>query len=299
MIHRPSARQCLLACALGAALNPLAWAQGPQQMAVAAPPAAVLPTIASPSPSPTPSLAPSIAPLGAAATSSAVSPLVNLPPKPGAPGAQRPTPNPGLFDVAAAELRWRSSLAAFAEQDRVAQPQPGGVLFVGSSSIRLWDKLEAAFQQQPVVIKRGFGGSRLADCVAFLDKLVLPYQARQVVLYAGENDLDEGATPAEVLLRYERFVQHLLRAAPATRIAFVSIKPSPARASQLAAIQTTNRLIQAYSEGHPQLDYIDVHSAMLDEAGRPRAELFGQDRLHLNPSGYAIWRDLIAARLKL
>lgn len=292
MIHRLSARSGLAACLLSAALPPLAWAQAPQQMAVAAPSAAV-PAAAAPS-----SL-PSIAPLGAAATSSAVSRLVNLPPKPGAAVVQRPTPNPSLFDVAAAELRWRSTLAAFAEQDRVAQPQPGGVLFVGSSSIRLWDKLEAAFQQQPVIVKRGFGGSRLADCVAFLDKLVLPYQPRQVVLYAGENDLDEGATPAEVLLRYERFVQHLLRAAPATRIAFVSIKPSPARASQLAAIQTTNRLIQAYSEGHPQLDYIDVHSAMLDEAGRPRADLFGQDRLHLNSSGYAIWRDLIAARLKL
>lgn len=297
MIDRLSATRCLLACALGAALNPLAWAQGPQALAVAAPPA---PASAAPAATlpPAPSAA-SIAPLGAAATSSAVSPLVNLPPKPGPAAAPRLSPNPSLFDVAAAELRWRSSLAAFAEQDRLSQPRPGGVLFVGSSSIRLWDKLEAAFQQEPVVIKRGFGGSRLADCVAFLDRLVLPYQARQVVLYAGENDLDEGATPAEVLLRYERFVQHVLKAAPATRIAFVSIKPSPARQSQLAAIQTTNRLIKAYSEGHPQLDFIDVHSAMLDEAGRPRTELFGQDRLHLNTAGYALWRELIAQRLKL
>lgn len=267
----------LAACALGAALAPLASAQG-------ATPASAASTGAAPA---------------GLATTSAVERLVNLPPPVGAAPAARPTPNPAPFDMAAAELRWRSSLQAFAEQDRLARPPPGGVLFVGSSSIRLWDKLEAAFQQQPVVIKRGFGGSRLADCVAFVDRLVLPYQARQVVLYAGENDLDEGATPAEVLLRYERFVQQVLQAAPNTRIAFVSIKPSPAREALLPAIQTTNRLVKAYTEGHPQLDFIDVYGAMLDEAGRPRPDLFGADRLHLNATGYGIWRELIAARLKL
>ncbi len=259
--------------ALGATLAPWVWAQ-PDEMTLALPPVG-------------------------AATSSAVSPLVKLPPAVITPAVARPSPNPSAYNVAAAELRWRTSLDAFAEQDKRGRPQPGGVLFVGSSSIRLWDNLETAFQQQPVVIKRGFGGSRLADCVAFIDRLVLPYQARQVVLYAGENDLDEGASPAEVLLRYERFVQHVLKASPATRIAFVSIKPSPARDSLLPAIQLTNRLVKAYSDGHPQLDFIDVHSAMLDDNGRPRAELFGADRLHLNTTGYAVWRDLIAARLKL
>lgn len=272
MTDRFAMRRRLAACALGAALSPLAGAQGAGPAGAAAP--VTLPA--------------------GFATTSAVERLVNLPPAVIAPAVARPA-----FDPLAAELRWRTSLQAFAEQDRLSRPEPGGVLFVGSSSIRLWDQLEAAFQQQPVVIKRGFGGSRLADCVAFIDKLVLPYQARQVVLYAGENDLDEGATPAEVLLRYERFVQQVLQAAPATRIAFVSIKPSPARESLLPAIQATNRLIKAYTEGHPQLDFIDVHSAMLDAAGRPRAELFGNDRLHLNATGYGIWRELISARLKL
>lgn len=264
----------LAAYALGAALSPLAGAQGVGPAGPVALPAGF-------------------------ATTSAVERLVNLPPAVATPAVARPTPNSSGFDATLAELRWRASFAAFAEQDRLARPQPGGVLFVGSSSIRLWDKLESAFQQQPVVIKRGFGGSRLADCVAFIDRLVLPYQARQVVLYAGENDLDEGATPAEVLLRYERFVQYVLKAAPDTRIAFVSIKPSPAREALLPAIQATNRLIKAYTDGHPQLDFIDVHSAMLDEAGRPRADLFGGDRLHLNATGYDLWRELIAARLKL
>lgn len=212
-----------------------------------------------------------------------------------------PTPpslNPVPFDAAGAEQRWRSSLEAFAEQDRRARPAPGGVLFVGSSSIRLWDNLEAAFAPQAGLIKRGFGGSRLADCVLFADRLVTAYQPRQVVLYAGENDLDEGASPLDVLVRYEQFVQYVQRVAPGTRIAFVSIKPSPARLSLLPAIQRANRLVKAYTEGQPLLDYIDVHSPMLDELGRPRGELYAADRLHLNAAGYALWRDTIAPRLK-
>src|SRR5690606_37494290 len=142
-------RRCL-ACVLGAALAPLGAAQA-TELAIAVPPPGL-------------------------ATSSAVSPLVNLPPAVSARAKARAAsgPSPAALDVSAAELRWRTTLDAFAEQGRQARPQAGGVLFVGSSSIRLWDNLEAAFQQHPVVIKRGFGGSRLADCVAFIDRLVLP-----------------------------------------------------------------------------------------------------------------------------
>ncbi|MES2888827.1 MAG: GDSL family lipase, partial [Pseudomonadota bacterium] len=94
-----------------------------------------------------------------------------------------------------ADTRWRDSFDAFAAADRAQAPQMGGVLFVGSSSIRLWNNLEQSFETQPVIIKRGFGGSRLADCVQHLNHLVIPYQPRLVVVYAGDNDLAEGATP--------------------------------------------------------------------------------------------------------
>jgi len=221
-----------------------------------------------------------------------------LPPPPLQGPPQPPSLAVSAIDLASAELRWRSSLDAFAEQDRRARPPTGGVLFVGSSSIRLWDGLETAFAPHPGVLKRGFGGSRLADCVLFADRLVTPYQPRQVVLYAGENDIDEGASPVDVLLRYERFVQYVHKIAPGTRIAFVSIKPSPARQALLPAIQSANRLIRAYTEGQPLLDYIDVHGPMLDDQGRPRPELYAPDRLHLNAAGYALWRELIAPRLR-
>src|SRR6476660_1019956 len=85
--------------------------------------------------------------------------------------------------------RWSESIAAFAEADQRQGLQPGGVLFLGSSSIRLWDDLETQFSALPVVIKRGFGGAKLSDCVHYLDRLVIPHRPRLVLLYAGENDL--------------------------------------------------------------------------------------------------------------
>jgi hypothetical protein len=98
-------------------------------------------------------------------------------------------------------------LAAFAAADDKKAPPPNGVLFVGSSSIRLWDGLDTDFAALPVVINRGFGGSRLSDCVHYLDRLVIRYRPRMVLVYAGDNDLAEGRTAADVLRQFEAFVQ--------------------------------------------------------------------------------------------
>ena len=142
--------------------------------------------------------------------------------------------------------RWKESFDSFAEADRANAPRPGGVLFVGSSSIRLWDSLEQDFQALPIVTKRGFGGSRLSDCSDHVSKLVLPYKPRLVIVYAGDNDLAEGATPAEVLASFKRFVDQVHRDLPATRIAYLSIKPSPLRAQLIAQARAANELIASY-----------------------------------------------------
>jgi lysophospholipase L1-like esterase len=172
------------------------------------------------------------------------------------------------------------------------------VVFVGSSSIRLWDDLASQFPDQPVLVRRGFGGSRLLDCVAYLDRLVLAYRPRRVVVYAGDNDLASGRTPRQVLDSYVDFVEGVHRALPETRIAFLAIKPSPARAALLPQMQEANALIRRRAAADPRLDFIDVHSPMLGANGQPRPELFRADQLHMNARGYALWRDLIAAHLR-
>ena len=203
-----------------------------------------------------------------------------------------------LAQTLPAEQRWKKELEAFAAADRQQMPPPGGVLFVGSSSIRFWTGLETAFADQPVVIKRGFGGSRLSESADLVHRLVLPYQPRLVVLYAGENDIHEGVSPPELLAHFKRFVQQVQGALPATRVAYMAIKPSPSRLAFMATMREANLLIQTHVLQHDNLDYIDVHTAMLDNDGRPRPELFVRDQLHLSAEGYGLWRQIVSAHLR-
>ena len=187
-----------------------------------------------------------------------------------------------------------AAFAAFAADD-ASHPHPaGGVLFVGSSSIRLWNDLEDQFKDLPVVIKRGFGGSQLSDCVRNLNRLVVRYRPRTVLVYAGDNDLAAGTTPDEVLRRFDAFVDGVHRELPDTEIAYISIKPSPLRIGLLRQIRETNALIRDYTAGHRNVAFIDVYTPMLDASGQPRRELFRADALHLNADGYALWKRVIA-----
>lgn len=194
---------------------------------------------------------------------------------------------------AVAPGRWTHAMRDFARIDRLKPPQPGSVVFVGSSSVRLWAGLERQFGRA-AVLKRGFGGARLSDCIEHLEQLVVKYRPRVVLLYAGENDLAEGVPPREVLRRFVTFAERLHERLPAARLAFISIKPSPARQALLQPMRVANRLIETYVRGRPQLAYVNVFEPMLDADGLPRGELFTADGLHMNADGYALWRSILA-----
>lgn len=211
-----------------------------------------------------------------------------------APALAWSAPGNLLPEAAAGATTWEAPLAAFAAADSKHAPPPNGVVFVGSSSIRLWDGLETDFAALPVVIKRGFGGSTLSDCVHYLDRLVIAYHPRLVLVYAGDNDLAQGKSASDVLRQFEAFVQGVRAALPETRVAFISIKPSPARASLLPEIRRANALVEQFAASHPGVAYIDVYTPMLAADGRPRAELFKPDELHLNATGYALWKSVIS-----
>ena len=192
--------------------------------------------------------------------------------------------------------RWGDTLAAFEKSDRTARPQPGGVLFVGSSSIRLWPSLPDDFRQVQV-INRGFGGSTMADCSQLARQLVIQYRPRHVIVYAGDNDLAEGRTPRQVLQSFQQFVETVRAELPDARISYISVKPSPLREPLLDQAREVNGLISGYLEQLPNTSYIDVFTAMLDGSGRPRTDLYGPDRLHMNAAGYALWKQLVTTHL--
>ena len=203
-----------------------------------------------------------------------------------------PTPSPAF-------ARWQSSLDAFALNDKQQRPASDGVLFVGSSTIRLWPDLSQHLRQVPVLLHRGFGGSTMRDCNSLVRELVIQYKPKQVMVYAGDNDLAEGRTPEDVLGSLQNFVRKVHAALPGTRISYISIKPSPARIALLPRIKQTNALIAAYVQGVPGMRYINIFNPMLNAEGLPRPELFGPDRLHLSDAGYRLWQSVIAADLAL
>ena len=201
-------------------------------------------------------------------------------------------------DYLAAKARWHNELAAFARADQERLPPPGGVVFVGSSTVRMWTRLAQDFARVPGgVVNRGFGGSTLADCSLFARELVVRYKPRQVVVYAGDNDLAEGRTPLQVLDSFARFANTVRAELPDTRISFISVKPSPSREQLMPQIRETNHVISAYLNLLPNSEFIDIDTPMLGADGRPRMELFRGDRLHMTDEGYRLWHSVIASHL--
>jgi lysophospholipase L1-like esterase len=194
---------------------------------------------------------------------------------------------------AATASQWEPEFERFEAQDRANPPRPGGIVFVGSSSIRNWVTLERDFPGLPV-LNRGFGGSESGDVVQFADRIVVRYKPRVVVYYEGDNDLFAGKTPAQVLNNFQTFVATMHRELPGTRVVFVSVKPSIARWNIVDKTRETNQLVGDYVRTDDRLVYVDVFSSMLDASGRPRRELFVEDGLHMTPAGYVIWQHLIA-----
>ncbi len=196
--------------------------------------------------------------------------------------------------VAERTQRFAADFKRFDDEDRRARPADGGIVFVGSSSIRLWTSLADDFPGAPV-LNRGFGGSQMDDVVAFADRTVLAYKPKLVVVYAGDNDLGGGAkTPKRVADDAAAFVKVVHAALPATRIAFISVKPSLLRWSVVDKMHEANALLKAMADADPLVDYIDVMTPMLVPDGRPQPGHFVEDGLHMTPAGYAIWKTAVA-----
>jgi lysophospholipase L1-like esterase len=194
--------------------------------------------------------------------------------------------------------QWEADVRGFEDEDRRNPPPTGAVLFYGSSSIRFWESLARDFPDQRV-INRGFGGSQMDDALHFVDRIVLPYRPRVIVLYEGDNDLAAGRTPAAIVADYRAFVDTVRHRLPETRVVFVAIKPSLARWNLVDRIRETNALVQRYVERDPaHLAYADVFTPMLGTDGRPRPELFREDGLHMTPQGYALWTEVVRPLLR-
>ncbi len=188
--------------------------------------------------------------------------------------------------------RWESEIAAFEVADKTNPPPVDAILFIGSSSIRLWKTLARDFPGHKV-INRGFGGSFISDSVCFAERIVFPYRPRLIVMYAGGNDVNAGKSPWQVFGDFREFVEKVHARLPATRIAYISIAPNPARWAQVDRVRSANDLIADFARKSEKLCFIDVFHAMLDESGKPKPDIFQRDKLHMNAKGYELWKGIV------
>ncbi|GAB3909311.1 SGNH/GDSL hydrolase family protein [Larkinella knui] len=193
---------------------------------------------------------------------------------------------------------FENEIKAFEQQDQTTPPPKDAILFTGSSSIKLWQSLQADFPDKKV-LNRGFGGSKLPDVIHFADRAILPYKPKQIVIYAGENDVASGTVTAqEVCDRFVTLFTRIRKALPKTPVVFISMKPSPSRRPYLPITMEANSLIKTYLSKQSQAQYLDIYSAMLDANGQIRGDLFRPDSLHMNPKGYEIWTAKLKPLLK-
>lgn len=206
------------------------------------------------------------------------------------------TADDNVIAVSWKNARWDRDMQAFAERDRQQPPKQGGILFVGSSTIRIWN-LEESFPGLNA-LNRGFGGSQYADAVYHFARVILPYRPSTVVIYDGDNDIAGGKSPEWVFADFEALMRRIRFNLPETRIIILSIKPSIARWPLWEKMKQANAMMEEYIKKQDRTSFVDITAPLMGPDGRPRAELFLKDGLHLNAQGYGLCSSLIKPLLQ-
>jgi len=188
--------------------------------------------------------------------------------------------------------RWEQAIKKFEDADKQQPPPQHATVFVGSSSIAMWD-VQKSFPDL-ALIKRGFGGSLFRDAAYYAGRIVIPYKPSTVVVYAGDNDLAIGITADGVFADFKSFAEKVRGALPDTRIVVLSIKPSIKRWHLYDDQKKANKLIEDYTKSHANMLFVDVGTCLLGADGKPRADLLVEDGLHLNDEGYKLWAAVLA-----
>lgn len=198
-----------------------------------------------------------------------------------------PDPDPGRF---------ANEIAAFDAADAKAPPAKGGIVFTGSSSIRLLD-LNQVFPGLKA-LNRGFGGSHISEVNHYLDRCVLRYEPSLVILYCGGNDLADKKSPEQVEEDFSEFHRRLFERVPEAKLIVLAVRPSPQRESIRALEADLNARFKRAAEADKRITYVAGScDRFLDKDGKPIRELFVADGLHMSDAGYAIWKELLTPLL--
>ena len=166
-------------------------------------------------------------------------------------------------------------------------------VFFGSSTFTLWSDVEKIFKDQNA-LNLGFGGSTLASCTWFFDRIFKDINAiESLIIYAGDNDLGEGRHPEEVVLFFENLVYKIREKYGNIKCSFIAIKPSIARRNLRDSIHYTNKCVQTLTEKDDYLFFVDIFENLLDNNGNADNQYFEDDGLHFNTKGYEILTEAL------
>ena len=205
----------------------------------------------------------------------------------------------GLVSTAAAQRtsdpsRWAEAIAAF-DADAASRPS-GAIVLTGSSSFARWRTMEE-YLAPLTVVPRGFGGSTMADVLHYVDRLVMPYTPRAVVIYEGDNDTFYGESPETIAGQLKEIISKIHTALPDTRVYVLSVKPSLARVNVWDKAQETSNFYKKIVSRDDRLHFIDVATPFLKADGTVMDDVFVADGLHLNDKGNRIWATAIKSAL--
>jgi lysophospholipase L1-like esterase len=187
--------------------------------------------------------------------------------------------------------QWAKDIARFEASDRLKHPPTNAILFAGSSTMVYWNTAKSF--PELATINRGFGGSHLSDSLYFAQRIIVNYQPKTVVVYAGDNDLADGISPEQIRQDFLDLVKIIHKALPKTRILYLAIKPCPKRWALFDTQKMANQIIEEVCKKDEQLQYVDTVKPMLDESGKPRKDLYRADGLHLSDKGYEMWTSIL------
>jgi hypothetical protein len=189
---------------------------------------------------------------------------------------------------------WDKDIQRFELLDKSEKYPDDAILFAGSSSIRLWSTLEKDMAPYNV-IQRGYGGAKLSDFVVYANRIFSPHKCKAIVIFIA-NDImgtSQDKTPKEVGALFWNVLKTIRKSHPSTPVFWIAVTPTPSRWKVWPEIQKANAIIRKICEDKKNTYFITTDFAFLDENGKPKDELFRDDKLHLTEKGYVVWTDII------
>ncbi len=190
---------------------------------------------------------------------------------------------------------WQTEIDAF-DVLNGDNPMQEGILFTGSSSIRMWKDPAKDFNN-PKILNRGFGGSQIIDLIENFDQLILKYHPKKIVIYSGDNDIQEGKS-AEIVFGDFCTLYGMIKAKlPNTQVYYIAIKPSLNRWEKVLEMKKANTMINEFLNAKQNIFFVDVFSPMIGISGKPEKKWFIEDGLHMTDAGYELWTKILAPYL--